>query len=59
LKFVRSVINGNEKRGLFFASGGAFRIFGCLKKELKKMIETTSQKITGKGTFALVLFKLS
>lgn len=59
LKFVRSVINGDEKRGLFFASGKALRIFGGLEKELKKIIETISQKIAGKGTFAFVLFKVT
>lgn len=54
LKFVRSVINGNSQRGLFFVSGSAFRIFGGLQNEIKEAIQ--NKKISGVGTLALVLF---
>lgn len=55
LKFVRSVINGNEERGLFFVSGNASRIFGGLQSNMEKL---TSKKSTGQGTFAVVLFEV-
>lgn len=55
LKFVRSVINGNENRGLFFVSGEAFRFFGGIKKEMRKCLP---EKLAGKGTFAFVLFEV-
>lgn len=55
LKFVRSVINGNEKRGLFFVSGNASRIFGDLQNNMEQL---ASKKSTGQGTFAVVLFEV-
>ena len=52
LKFVRSIINGNTNRGLFFSSGKAHRLFGELAfvgQEISGGVQTG-----GTGTFAFV-----
>ncbi len=59
LKFVRSVINGNDdRRGLLFISGKAFRIWGGLKPTLRSFLEDMEGPVYGVGTFALVLWRI-
>lgn len=57
LKFVRSVINENASRGLYFASGQGIISFGGLEKEARQLVECPSERTQGKGTFALILWK--
>ena len=56
LKFVRSLINGDRARGLFFTSGNAVKIFGGLENKIKTIFQT--KKTNGVGTFIFVLFQL-
>ncbi|MBI4209828.1 MAG: hypothetical protein HY538_09030 [Deltaproteobacteria bacterium] len=56
LKFVRSVINGNDHRGLLFISGKAFRLFGGLSSSLKMILG--KGPVHGTGTFALILWRI-
>ena len=55
LKFVRSIINGNVNRGLFFSSGKAHRLFGGLGSLGHEMVK--GMVATGIGAFALVGWK--
>jgi hypothetical protein len=56
LKFVRSVINGNKKRGLFFVSGNASISLGGLGADIENQLKSNAP-IQGTGTFAMILWK--
>jgi hypothetical protein len=56
LKFVRSIINGNSSRGLFFHSGEGSLILGKLGEEARSEIISSG---TGVGTFSLILWRLT
>ncbi len=53
LKFVRSVINGNASRGLYFQSRSGTVAFGGLDKAAKSRITSAG---TGIGTYSLILW---
>ena len=57
LKFVRSVINGNKQRGLFFKSGKAFKVFGGLQKEVEALYSDILLEEVDQGAFAFALFR--
>ena len=58
LKFVRSVINGHDKRGLLFLSGTGKGFFGGMTSRLDEiMASLTKEPEKGRGTFALILWK--
>lgn len=56
LKFVRSVINGEKRRGLLFLSGNAILILGDFESELKTLFKQSPRENQGQGTFAFILW---
>lgn len=57
LKFVRSIINGNTQRGLFFSSGKAHRLFGGLGSTAQEKLDGAAAG--GSGTFAIIVWSMT
>lgn len=60
LKFVRSVVNGRSDRGLYFVAGNGKISFGGMAARAQHLVvKDNLNKAYGKGTFALILWKVS
>lgn len=56
LKFVRSILNGHQKRGLIFCSGSAIIVFGGQVIDMTGAKKQIASK-KGKGTLAIIEWK--
>lgn len=54
LKFVRRMINGNPKRGLFCQSGSGIMLLGGLAHDIKKEMSLKIGKDFSRGTITLI-----
>lgn len=58
LKFVRRIINGNLKRGLFCQSGSGKMLLGGLANQIEKELSSKTDENTARGTITLIRWAL-